>query len=77
MIPASLGMQGAATSLHGLETPLQLTSWLFWLVTLLALAVGITYVFLLIWTLGRHISHEPLARTRYAPPRPRSPPRNH
>lgn len=50
-------------------TPLQLTDWLLYTVLLMALAVGVVYVFLLIWTLSRHISHEPLARDRPAPPR--------
>lgn len=52
------------------ETPLQYTEWLLWTVFLMALAVGIVYVFLLIWSLGKHLSHEPLAQDK---PLPRTP----
>ena len=55
-------------------TPLELTQTLFWAVFLLALAVGIVYVALLIWTLARHLSHEPLARDRALRPRRTAPP---
>jgi Ca2+/H+ antiporter len=55
--------------LFGYLTPAQETTDLLWFVFLLALAVGIVYVFLLWWTLSRHVSHEPLAHSRSAPPR--------
>ncbi len=51
-----------------LQTPLQLTQFLFWYVFLLALGVGIVYVLLLLWALAKHISHEPLARDRPTKP---------
>lgn len=63
--------------ISGIETPLQETQWLLDLVFLLALAVGITYVFLLLWTLAKHISHEPLAQNRPTRPARRpAPPKN-
>ncbi|MDE1820005.1 MAG: hypothetical protein KGJ23_04235 [Euryarchaeota archaeon] len=57
------------------KTPLQYTQFLLWTVFLMALAVGIVYVFLLLWTLSKHLSHEPLARDRpLTPPRSPKPP---
>lgn len=60
-------------------TPLQLTQDLLWFTFILALGVGVVYVGLLLWALGKHISHEPLAREKPGPrlPRRAPPPRSH
>lgn len=67
---------GGAPVLHALETPLQLTEWLLWYIFGIALAVAIVYVGLLLWTLSRHISHEPLAQSKPVPKRVARPPRH-
>jgi hypothetical protein len=52
-------------------TPLQETLWLYWTVFLLALAVGLVYIFLLLWGLSRFRGHEPRASDQpYEPPPP-------
>lgn len=78
MLPSSVAITfGTLRGLFGLETPAQLTNDLLIYIFLLALGVGVVYVILLIWTLSKHLSHEPLARDKPLPPRRPPPSRGH